>query len=148
MGKLGPRKTSRMLFLTCVLGTQAMSPQLLKSIKFLTVLFAIGGLVFMNLLKMPMSRGNISVQKKREFSVTEWSTEVTLHVLLTSELSSERLRGSSAYDPQNTGIKNFSNDTLISYDLGNLPDLIQRELSALTEQQFTSILCNFGQSWI
>jgi hypothetical protein len=26
--------------------------------------------------------------------------------------------------------------------------LIQRELSALTEQQFTSILCNFGQSWI
>jgi hypothetical protein len=97
---------------------------------------------------MPMSRGNISVQKKREFSVTGWSTKVTSHVLLTSELSSERLRGSSAYDPQNTGTKNFSNNTLISYNLGNLSDLIRRELSALTKQQFASILCNFRQSWI
>ena len=147
-GELGPRKASRMLFQTCVLGTQAMSLRRLKSFKFLAVLFAIGGLVFTNLLKKPTSRVNISVQKKRELSVIGCSTEVISRVLSTSGHSSEKLKGSLVYDPQNNGTKNFSNDTLISYDLGNLPDLIQREPSALTEQQLASILCNFKQSWI
>jgi hypothetical protein len=143
-GKLGVRKTSRMVFQTYALGTQEMSLQLLKSFKFLTVLFAISGLVFMNLLKKPMSRGNISVQKKREFSVSGWNTKVTSHILSTSKPSSERSRGSLVYGPQNTGTRNFSKGTLISYDLGNLLDLIPRELSALTGWQLTSILWNLG----
>jgi hypothetical protein len=114
------------------LATPKMLPRLQGNLKFLTTLFVITGWVLMMLLSSMLLRNRCCA--------TGLSTEVILHIPLTSELCFERSN-------RLLGGSDFSSDILRS-NWESLQVWTQSVHKLSITQKSTNTLCSLAQSWI